>query len=188
MTCDQHLLTLSGIATDDYVDCRLTTVSGHLQNQIQSSPGIWEVLATEELSSASSTVTVSNIPNRDFLKVYLDIIYDKSSSTKYFVRMNDSAINDHTDHISTSFDNKALLVVDANTNPNPSQMRCVMEINNVDSEVKSWVSSAFFHFNSGWVLYLGDYRCWSLVVQLIPDLFTSVCANVVRLSTSGPKS
>lgn len=71
MSCDQHIL--DNVASTAYVDCAITVVSGTLQTEIDNSPGAWEVLGSASLTNLTktSTITISNLPARDVLKVFV---------------------------------------------------------------------------------------------------------------------
>lgn len=151
MTCDQHLVSFSGsLVTDNYVDCAITTVSGHLQNEIGSSPGVWEVLAVEELSSDASTITVSDIPARDFLRVYIDTQRDKSANFVYYLRMNGDTGNNYTEAGAGFKDKIQIISESGSTNPNPTHLKSTIDITNVADEIKPLVGQAFHQFKANW--------------------------------------
>ena len=81
------------IASTDYVDCVITTVSGSLQNQINSAPGIWIELASfsTSISDENTIVTVSGLPEMDVLKVFVLVqgLYSDPAGSPFILYFND---------------------------------------------------------------------------------------------------
>jgi len=67
-------ISVTTIGSTDYTDCVVTTVSGHLQSEIDSigSPG-WQVLgsATGTNLTLNDSVVLDNIPARDILRIII---------------------------------------------------------------------------------------------------------------------
>jgi hypothetical protein len=70
MSCENPL----NIASTPYVDCTVATVSGHLQNEIDSIvPGVWAQIlnVSGSLSNVNSVFTTSSFPAMDMLQVFV---------------------------------------------------------------------------------------------------------------------
>lgn len=109
--CDNPL----NIASTPYVDCVVTTVSGHLQEQISSSPGIWTELASFSTSipNKDTMVTVSGLPPMDLLKIFVAVVgldFDIGTSSFGF----SVYFNDDTNNANYINNNRGVTVVNPN--------------------------------------------------------------------------